>query len=81
MLPVTHVGAMASVSAPGTLPRCSKGWAMSITPPMPKTRAPAVMALTGLNMVWVLPMTVGVWPFVAGMGLGWYSVVSVVVGG
>ena len=38
------------------------------------------MALTGLNMDWVLPMTVGVWPFVAGMGLGWYSAVSVAVG-
>ena len=31
-------------------------------------------------MDWVLPMTVGVWPFVAGMGLGWYSVVALVVG-
>ena len=58
--------------APGTSAACwSKGWAMSITPPMANTRAPAVMALTGLNMDWVLPMTVGVWPFVAGMGLGW----------
>ena len=38
---------------------------------MPTMTAAAVKALTGLNMVWVLPMTVGVWPLVAGMGLGW----------
>ena len=39
-----------------------------------------MMALAGLNMGWVLPMTVGVWPSVAGMGLGWYSIVSVALG-
>ena len=33
-----------------------------------------MMALAGLNMDRVLPVTVGVWPFVAGMGVGSNSV-------
>ena len=43
---------------------------MSSTPPMANTRAPATMALAGLNMDVALPMTVGVWPLLAGMRLG-----------
>ena len=47
-------------AAPGTLPCCWNGWAMRKTPPTAATMAAAVMALTGLSMDWVLPMTVGV---------------------
>ena len=46
---------------------------MSSTPPRAKTRAPALMALTGLNMDWVLLVTVDDWPFVASVGVGCYS--------
>jgi hypothetical protein len=38
------------------------------------------MALTGLSMDVVLSIAVGEWPFEAGIGLGWYSAVSVVEG-
>ena len=37
--------------------RCPSGWAIMSTPPTPKTRAMAVMALAGLNMSRVLRMT------------------------
>jgi hypothetical protein len=75
VLPVKKDGAIAgsSVAAPGMLLWRSNGWAMSSTPPMANTRAAAAIALTGLNMDWVLPVTVADWPFVAGVGSGWYK--------
>jgi hypothetical protein len=48
---------------------------------MAKTSAPAVMALVALNMGMILPVTVGVRPLVAGMGVAWYSVLGMAGGG
>src|SRR3990172_251364 len=54
---------------------------MSNTPPMANTTAPAMLALAGLNMYRVLPVTVADRPFVAGIDVGWDSLVWSVVGG
>jgi hypothetical protein len=53
---------------------------MNNTPPKAKTRALARMALTGLNMKWVLPVTLDVWPFLARMGAGWDPVLWMAAG-